>query len=278
MQPFYSHNDGQIVLYQGDCLLVMPWLIEQGVKIDATITDIPYGTTACSWDVVIPFVEMWMNIKALNKPRGAVVLFGSQPFTSALVMSNVKWFKYAWVWNKNNAAGYATVRHKPFVITEDICVFADGGHNYYPQMVERDKPLKKGGMYRGSEHYSLKPIHSKEEYPFAYPKNILNYGKASHVGMEHPTEKPLELMQYLIRTYTNPGDTVLDFTSGSGTTLHAALIEGRRAIGIERDLDDKGNCLGYCEYTRQRLLGEKPATMHVDGQQISAVQSAMSIF
>jgi site-specific DNA-methyltransferase (adenine-specific) len=276
MQPFYTHNDGQITLYRGDCLNVMPWLIEQGVKVDAVICDPPYGTTECSWDAVIPFDDMWRNIARLLKPRGAVVLFGSEPFSTTLRMSNLDWYKYDWIWDKHAPTGYLNAKHQPMRQHELISVFCDGVTTYNPEM-RKGEYRAKGGMRKTSsvwgKHHSTQ--HFSEDY---YPTSILEISNADRLNKIHPTQKPLELMQYLIRTYTNPGDLVLDFTSGSGTTLHAALIEGRRAIGIERDLDDKGNYLGYCEYTRQRLLGEKPVTLHVDGQQVAAVQSAMSIF
>jgi DNA modification methylase len=262
MLPFYD-RDG-ITLYQGDCLEVMPYLISQGVKVDATICDIPYGTTACSWDQVIPFDDMWRNIKALNKPKAATVLFGSEPFSSHLRLSNLSWYKYDWIWEKGNTTNFQQANKRPLNEFENIVIFGDGGINYYPQMELRDKPLdtrnwkydkaKAGNQLKhlGSLQDTTKKLRTER-----YPTNVLRFNSCANECNNplrvHPTQKPLALMQYLIRTYTNPGDTILDFTSGSGTALHAAKLEGRKCIGIERDLDDKGNCLGYCSYTVERL-------------------------
>jgi len=216
-------------LFQGDCLDIMPLIPDN--SIDCIITDPPYGTTACKWDSIIPFDKMWEQLNRIIKPNGAIVLHCSQPFTSALVMSNAKNYRHQWVWNKNNSAGFATAKIRPFAICEDILVFGLNKVNYYPQMTN-GKMRKKGG-YSSSDNYGLKPtISYNDEY---YPKNLINISNASQNGKQHPTQKPIELMEYLIKTYTNESETVLDFTMGSGSTLVASKNLNRKFIGIEKE-------------------------------------------
>ena len=218
-----------INLYKGDCLEKMKDIPDG--SIDAIITDPPYGTTACKWDSVIDFGLMWEQLNRIIKPNGAIVLHSSQPFTSALIMSNVKKYRHQWVWNKNNSAGFATAKIRPFAICEDIIVFGLNKVNYYPQMTT-GKMRKKGG-YSSSDNYGLKPTVSyNDQY---YPKNLINISNASQKGKKHPTQKPIELMEYLIKTYTNENETVLDFTMGSGSTGVAAKNTSRNFIGIEQD-------------------------------------------
>ena len=217
----------------GDCLKEMDNLISEGVKVDAIITDPPYGTTACKWDSVIPLDAMWERLNKLIKPNGAIVLFGSQPFTSILVCSNLKGYKHQWVWNKNNSAGFATAKIRPFAICEDILVFSGDGKKvkYIPQMT-KGKLRTKGG-YSSSDNYGIKPTKKVcDEY---YPKNLIEISNANQRGKTHPTQKPVALMEYLIKTYTNEGETVLDFTMGSGTTGVACKNTNRDFIGIELD-------------------------------------------
>lgn len=218
-----------IDLRLGDCLEVMKTIEDN--SIDAIITDPPYGTTACKWDSVIDFGLMWKQLNRIIKPNGAIVLHCSQPFTSALLMSNVNNYRHQWVWNKNNSAGFATAKIRPFAICEDILVFGLNKVNYYPQMT-KGKMRKKGG-YSSSDNYGLKPtISYNDEY---YPKNLINISNASQKGKKHPTQKPIELMEYLIKTYTNESETVLDFTMGSGSTMVACVSANRNGIGIEMD-------------------------------------------
>lgn len=250
MQPYYQ--DKLITLYRGDCLDVMPMLEAQ--SFDAVITDVPYGTTACAWDSPIPFAPMWACLKRLARPRAAIVLFGSQPFTSALVMSNLEWFKYTWVWEKDTNSNFFQVAHQPLKRHEDILVFSGArtSHGtgeamiYMPQTGEaKYKGVRSAGVPRSWEG-RMKPDY-KQNRAYAdvsYPLSILRF--ASDRPKIHPTQKPLPLLEYLIRTYTNEGDTVLDFTSGSGTTLRACKNLKRRAVGIEM-LEH------YCEVTVKRL-------------------------
>jgi site-specific DNA-methyltransferase (adenine-specific) len=239
-------------LHEGDCLEVMAGM-EAG-SVDAVITDPPYGTTACKWDSVIPFMPMWDAIKHVLKPRGAVVLFGSQPFTSALVMSNVEWFKYCWVWDKNRGNGHLVAKFRPLQRTEDVAVFGDGAIDYFPQMEKRAKLRKFGKSPSESEilnRQNFRLDFKREDYTHRFPTNILHFPWAVRDGL-HPTQKPVALLEYLIRTYTNKGDTVLDFTMGSGTTGVAAMHTGRKFIGVEMEAD-------YFQIAKSRI--EKAAQM-----------------
>lgn len=230
----------------GDCLTVMPELIERGIKVDACITDPPYGTTACVWDSVIPFVPMWLNLKAVCKERAAIVLFGSQPFTSALVMSNPKMFKHQWVWDKGRPANPRNANIQPLKSFEDVLVFASATVLYNPQDLLRAVGPRGGVKPSTSECY--RPLHNPvyvQEF-YNYPKAIIKFSVDNSAGV-HPTQKPVDLMRYLVRTYTNEGDTVLDFACGSGTTGVACAIEGRNFIGIEKDTH-------YVAVARARIL------------------------
>lgn len=217
-------------LYHGDCLDILPTL-EAG-SIDAVITDPPYGTTACKWDSVIPFDPMWGGIKHVIKPRAAVVLFGSQPFTSALVMSNAVWFKYCWVWDKGNVSNPQLASYMPLKHHEDIPVFGVESVTYNPQGLKKVKINRRPDSGMGKLGHLAKSKYYTQEWT-NYPKMILHYPIEPDAA--HPTQKPVALMEYLIKTYTNEGDTVLDFTMGSGTTGVAAMRTGRRFIGIELD-------------------------------------------
>lgn len=251
MQPYYQHAD--ITIYHGDCLNVLPTLDTQSV--DAVIADPPYGTTACNWDSVIPFEPMWKELKRIIKSRGAIVLFGSQPFTSALVMSNPGWFRHSWVWNKRKAANFLFGNIQPLKITEDVIVFCEGQMTYNPiKTINPNGPEKPGRSGIGNTIFDHLPNAPKQSKPGRnyeadklLPVNIVEFSKPS-VPI-HPTQKPVALLEYLIQTYTNEGDTVLDFTMGSGTTLRAAKNLGRKAIGIE--IEEK-----YCEIAARRLSQE----------------------
>ena len=227
----------KIDLYRGDCLEVMDRLIEDGVKVDSIITDPPYGTTACKWDSVIPFDEMWLRLNKLIKPNGAIVLFGSEPFSSALRMSNIKNYKYDWVWDKKKGGNPLLSKIQPIKIFENILIFEKSGKKvkYYPIMEKRDK-VKYRGKNKGTISDSTgNSFTENKAYTHKYPKAILEVSNASQKGKVHPTQKPVALMEYLIKTYTNENELVLDFTMGSGTTGVAAKNLGRKFIGIEMD-------------------------------------------
>ena len=233
----------KIDLRQGDCLEEMDKLIERGVKVDMILTDPPYGTTACKWDSVIPFEPMWERINKLIKPNGAIVLTASQPFTSALVMSNPKMFKYSWVWNKKQTGNPFLVKKQPLKIHEDIVVF---NNHYYRPIMRIGKERNKGGARRSLlfEDRSDEPMVRNNTY---YPTSILDFTNSSKkADRQHPTQKPVALLEYLIKTYTNEGETVLDFTMGSGSTGVACVNTNRNFIGIE--LDE-----GYFEIAKGRI-------------------------
>ena len=231
-----------INLMQGDCLELMKTIPDGSV--DMVLTDPPYGTTACKWDTVIDLESMWAELKRIVKPTGAIVMTASQPFTSILVTSNLKNYAHQWVWNKRFAANFVQAKRQPLKDHEDVLVFCMGGKQpyYYPQMVLRDKPIKKGGNKQSqaipiarSEAASVFGEEGKS-YDTKNPTTVtsLNFSVRDGRGL-HPTQKPVALMEYLIKTYTNEGQTVLDFTMGSGTTGVAAKSLDRDFIGIEID-------------------------------------------
>lgn len=243
---------GNYKLYNGDCLEVMDGLISLGVKFDAIIADPPYGTTACKWDSVIPLDDMWLRLNKLIKRNGVIAVFGNEPFTSVLISSNLKGFKYRWDWNKKIPSGMGYAKYRPMQQTEDICIFTKNGEKtvYNPQMIRRDKPIKSGGNTIQAGVYSgFKCMGEGKEYKKTYeyknPVTLIEFDKIRK-GSVHPTQKPVALLEYLIKTYTNEGDLVLDFTMGSGSTGVACLNTNRRFIGIE--LDEK-----YFGIAKERL-------------------------
>lgn len=227
----WKSDDGRVVLYCGDCLKILPAIIGDR-SVDLVLTDPPYGTTACKWDTCIPFEPMWEQLKQVTKKNGAIVLFGSQPFTSALVMSNPKMFKYEWVWDKALAGNGILAKKQPLKVHENILVFQSSV--YYPQK-KKGKARWKGGIKdkHGTFSNATAPKVWNDEY---YPISIIGIsGAGMRKDRVHPTQKPVALMEYLVKTYTNAGETVLDFTMGSGTTGIACIRMGRKFVGIELD-------------------------------------------
>ncbi len=235
-------------LMLGDCLERMKEIPDGSV--DMILADPPYGTTACKWDSVIPLDKMWVELKRIIKPNGAVVLFGSEPFSSFLRVSNLKMFKYDWTWDKVTARGHLVAKKRPMQQTECISVFGGVG-NYYPQMIKRPKnkiEVRKKTEYARTEIMGGN-VNAPENkiYDEWYPKTIIKVSNAaSSVKSVHPAQKPVALMEYLIRTYTQEGETVLDFVMGSGTTGVACKNLNRKFIGIEKD--EK-----YFEIAKQRI-------------------------
>ena len=214
-----------IKLMNGDCLELMGE-IDDG-SVDMVLTDPPYGTTACKWDSIIPLEPMWEQLKRVIKPNGAIVMTASQPFTTTLIASNMKMFKYCWVWHKRTSANFGSAKYQPMKTHEDVCVFGGG---YKPIMVKGKKRMRGGKAANGVANGGMNPVYyESDEY---YPSSVLDI--KSERGL-HPTQKPVALMEYLIKTYTNEGETVLDFTMGSGTTGVACKNLNRFFIGIERD-------------------------------------------
>ena len=223
-------------LIHGDCLEEMDKLIEKGVKVDMILTDPPYGTTACKWDNIISFDDMWNRLNRLIKPNGAIVLFGSEPFSSKLRTSNIKNYKYDWIWEKEQGVGFQLVKYRPLIKNENISVFCNKTPVYNPQMIKLDKVVKikrKKGSNGKSESSPLKYSDERiSEYKYKNPVNILKFNRERGF---HPTQKPVPLLEYLIKTYTNENELVLDFTMGSGSTGVACANINRRFIGIEKE-------------------------------------------
>ena len=228
-----------IDLRNGDCLEIMK-TIKSG-SIDAIITDPPYGTTACKWDSVIDFDLMWNQLNRIIKPNGAIVLFGSEPFSSALRLSNIKNYKYDWIWEKDKAGNFALANRMPMKYHEIISVFYKKQPTYNKQRIERSEGGKKRNKtskkHNNNNVTSIINGNLSSEslgevfYPnLKNPSSVLKYNK--QVGF-HPTQKPVPLMEYLIKTYTNENETVLDFTMGSGSTMVACQNTNRNGIGIE---------------------------------------------
>ena len=240
-------------LYNGDCLEVMDYLIEQGIKVDAIITDPPYGTTACKWDSVIPLDKMWKRLNKLIKPNGAICLFGTQPFTSKLINTNISMYKEQLIWVKSKPSNFMNGKIRHMKYHEEIIIFYNRQCTYNPQMIprksrrieqEQKRNWKKRTTVRSDgEEVSCNTLYEPKnvnEYNKDYklPSTILNgfyLQNNSKEKTKHPTQKPVALLEYLIKTYTNEGDLVLDFTMGSGSTGVACLNTNRRFVGIELD-------------------------------------------
>lgn len=217
----------------GDCLERMKDIPDK--SIDLVLTDPPYGTTACKWDNVIPFAPMWEQLKRITKDRSAICLFGSEPFSSALRMSNIKMFKYDWIWNKRLASNIFQASLRPLKQHEIISVFGKK-ESYFPQKTEMHKIRKYKDKYGGGESFNKKGTGEKTHTTTGkFPKTILDFSNARQKGKLHPTQKPVALLEYLIKTYTLENNTVLDLTMGSGSTGVACKNLNRNFIGIEQD-------------------------------------------
>ena len=216
----------------GDCLERMREIPDGSV--DMVLCDLPYGTTQNKWDSVIPLEPLWSEYWRVLKPSGAVVLTASQPFTTALISSCLKSFRYTLVWDKVGTTGFQTAKVMPLRRHEDIAVFYRSKPTYNPSMEIRGAPRKKGGSQKDNGCYGA--LRSTESFNNTYyPTSIVQVSNASKAGLVHPTQKPVALMEYLTRTYSNVGETILDNTMGSGTTGVACVNTGRKFVGIEQD-------------------------------------------
>ena len=215
-------------------------------SVDLILCDLPYNVTACEWDILIPFDKLWEQYNRIIKDNGAIVLFGTEPFSTKLKMSNLKHYKYDWIWNKVRGVGFQIAKYRPMQQHEYISVFCNGKLNYYPIMKKRDK-VKKSKNYGNSKVCRLQSNDNEERiYTEKYPTSILTYSNASQKGRLHPSQKPTELLEYLIKTYTKEYEVVLDNCMGSGSTGVACINTNRNFIGIEKD--DK-----YFEIAKKRI-------------------------
>lgn len=241
-------------LMHGDCLDLMAGIPTGSV--DMILCDLPYGTTACKWDTVIPFEPLWAQYKRIAKPNAAIVLTAAQPFTTALISSNIGMFKYCWVWDKVSKTDVMNAKNKPLRQHEDVVVFSHGTTancsprrmNYNPQGLMAATRINAKNRNAAGYMGSARPSH-QENYVCQnanYPSSILQISNANRTNVVHPTQKPVALMEYLIRTYTNEGDTVMDNCMGSGTTGVACANTGRNFIGIEKEA-------AYFEIAKQRI-------------------------
>ena len=246
-------------IYNEDCLEGMKRIPDK--SIDMILCDLPYGTTACKWDTIIPFEPLWEQYERVIKDNGAIALTASQPFTSALVMSNPRAFKHSWVWHKKNAGNVLTAKYSPLKTTEDVLVFSKKGKrvNYYPIFSyghkdrSQDKPMKqKTDLFSGLKSGEFKPGNNKPG-DARYPKHLIEFSNASRVGVVHPTQKPVALFEYLIKTYTNEGETVLDNCAGSFTTAVACDNTNRNWICIEKEEEYCNIGLTRINNNRERL-------------------------
>jgi site-specific DNA-methyltransferase (adenine-specific) len=226
-------------LFQGDCLDIMPLIPDS--SIDMIFTDPPYGTTVCKWDSVIPFDKMWEQLKRIIKPNGVILLFGSEPFSSFLRTSNIEMYKYDWIWEKPNGSDPFQCRKRPMNNIENISVFYKKQPFYLPQMTESKNYKRKGGTKEIEIFGCVKD--ASYESNQRYPMRILKYNKEGQIGSNeeraknsfHPTQKPILLLENLIKTYTNENETILDFTMGSGSSMVASKNLNRKFIGIEKE-------------------------------------------
>jgi hypothetical protein len=220
----------------GDCLIELPKINQ---KIDLIYCDLPFGTTQCSWDSIIDFEKMWIEVCRLADKHTPIVFHAQQPFTSALIMSNPNMFKYTWVWEKSKATGFLNSKKRPLVAHEDIVVFCKGTPPYYPQMtngIAYNKGLRKQ-QTENDVYGKYKQTITKNEGN-RYPRSVQYFKTSESEGKTyHKTQKPIDLCKYIINTYTKEGDTVLDFTAGSGTVGVACKELNRNAILIEKDID-----------------------------------------
>lgn len=235
-----------IELYNADCFEILPKLKQQNIKVNAIICDLPYGMTKNKWDIALPLDKMWDNINPLCNDNTPIILFGNQPFTSYLVMSNLKYFRYSLVWVKNKFSDFLNAKRKPMKVNEDILVFYKKQPIYNPQYTYGE-PYKRWNTQEAVDkqtNYGHHKLNVSQSDGKRLPTTVLNFNRVERPL--HPTQKPTDLIEWLIKTYTNEGDTVLDFTMGSGTTGVACKNTNRNFIGIELDKN-------YFEMAKERI-------------------------
>lgn len=241
----------EVALFNGDCLEVMDTLINNGVKVDAIITDPPYGTTQCKWDEIIPFNLMWDRLRLLRKENSPIILFGSEPFSSKLRLSNIQEYKYDWYWQKTQPTGFFNAKKQPMRCIETISVFYKKQVKYNYIKTQGHKPVNTYTKYLSTVNKTSVYGKCSKELSGGgntdrYPIQLLTFSSDKQTNYLHPTQKPLALMEYLVKTYTDEGDLILDFTMGSGTTGRACKNLNRNFIGIE--IDKK-----YFEIAKERI-------------------------
>ena len=255
------HSSHNYELHLGDCLEIMDTIDDK--SIDFICCDLPYGTTSIEWDSVLDFNKMWEQYGRIIKPKGVMCLFGSQPFSAQLICSKIKWFRYELVWNKNKCGSPGLAKHRPMKTHENILIFSKkSGGTYNPQM-EKGEPFKRksknpeGYVSKSNDHkYGLKPVTEFENKGTRYPKSIVNISRDFSAQQQvHPTQKPVPLLEWLIKTYSNEGDTVLDNCMGSGSTGVAAVKLNRKFIGMD-------NNSKYYNIAEERILNINPLEKH----------------
>lgn len=273
-------------LFKGDCLEIMKSIPDSSV--DMILCDLPYGTTACKWDTIIPLDKLWKEYNRIITDNGAIVLFGIEPFSSLLRQSNIKNYKHEWYWNKINAGNFVQAKNHPLKVIENIIVFSKNKVSYYPQMIENNEEWTKAlkAKNKNKKESSLTQtvedkyfimasgkFKSDTDEKFAYPKNLITVSKFSNECNSkhrlHPTQKPVELLEYLIKTYTNQNETVLDNTMGSGSTGEACMKTNRNFIGIE--FDNKYFEIAYNRINELKSLGYEIEYVPTDEGNITVI-------
>ena len=246
---YYFNENKSIRLYNEDCFDILDKLIENNIKVDMILTDLPYQRTQNKWDIALPFDKMWDRVNKIIKENGCIIFFGQSSFSAKLIMSNEKMYKYTLIWDKVLPSGFLNANRCPLVSHEDILVFYKKLPTYNPQKFKGNKNHSKGTTTKmtNNNYGKFEKVDNSEELgDMKYPRSILTFQKLHPSKMVHPTQKSVELLEYLIKTYTNENELVLDFTMGSGSTLVACKNTNRNGIGIE--LDEK-----YYEIAVERI-------------------------
>lgn len=262
----------RVQLYHGDCLELLKNVPDTSV--DMVLCDLPYGVTKCKWDSVIPFDSLWSAYRRILKPHGVVALFGVEPFSSKLRMSNLEQFKYDWIWEKTNASGFLNAKKQPMRCHETISVFYDGQCTYNPQMIHgQTRKVSSANSKKNCKKTDAYGEHGLTGYDSTdrYPRSVQVFASDIQKNALHTTQKPIALLEYLILTYTNSGEIVLDNCMGSGSTGVAAVRTGRRFIGME--LDDK-----YFELAKERINKESAQVSLIDVMDVAQKNQQMSLW